>query len=78
MAIERAAVGLVLRRERRRWILNVVRAGTENHVFHEARCRAGKELDVHKLREEQKFESLEALKEQIARDAGAARGLLGV
>jgi len=33
---------------------------------------------VHKLREEEKFESLEALKEQIARDAGAARGLLGV
>ena len=33
---------------------------------------------VHKLREEEKFESLEALKKQIARDAGAARGLLGV
>jgi riboflavin kinase/FMN adenylyltransferase len=33
---------------------------------------------VHKLREEEKFESLEVLKEQIARDAGVARGLLGV
>ena len=33
---------------------------------------------VHKLRDEQHFESLEVLKEQIARDAVAARGLLGV
>jgi riboflavin kinase/FMN adenylyltransferase len=33
---------------------------------------------VHKLRDEQHFESLQALKEQIARDASAARGLLGV
>ncbi len=33
---------------------------------------------VHKLRDEQQFESLQALKEQIIRDAGAARGLLGV
>ena len=32
---------------------------------------------VHKLRDEQHFESLDALKEQIARDEGAARGLLG-
>ena len=32
---------------------------------------------VHKLRDEERFESLDALKEQIARDEGAARGLLG-
>jgi riboflavin kinase/FMN adenylyltransferase len=33
---------------------------------------------VHKLRDEQRFESLEVLTEQIARDAVVARGLLGV
>ncbi len=32
---------------------------------------------VHKLRDEQYFETLDALKEQIARDVGAARELLG-
>ncbi len=33
---------------------------------------------MHKLRDEQRFESLQALKEQIARDEGVVRGLLGV
>ena len=32
---------------------------------------------VHKLRDEKKFDSLEALKAQIIRDENAARGLLG-
>jgi riboflavin kinase/FMN adenylyltransferase len=33
---------------------------------------------VHKLRDEESFESLDALKEQIARDEATARGMLGV
>jgi FAD synthase len=32
---------------------------------------------VHKLRDERKFDSLEALKAQIVRDGDTARGLLG-
>ena len=32
---------------------------------------------VHKLRDERKFDSLEALKAQIIQDGDAARGLLG-
>jgi len=32
---------------------------------------------VHKIRDEKKFDSLDALKAQIGRDGDAARGLLG-
>jgi FAD synthase len=33
---------------------------------------------VHKLRDEEKFDSLETMREQIVRDERAARELLGV
>ncbi len=51
----------------------------EVHLFDFAEDIYGEDMEVRfveRLREERRFESLEALKEQIARDAARARGLL--
>ena len=53
----------------------------EVHLFDFNEDIYGRHVSVefmHKLRDEQRFESLQALKEQIARDEGVVRGLLGV
>lgn len=55
------------------------RATVEVHLFDLAEDLYGAELRVHlvdRLRPEQRFAGLDALKEQIARDAGAARAVL--
>jgi riboflavin kinase/FMN adenylyltransferase len=53
----------------------------EVHVFDFDGDLYGKYLDVdfvQRLRDEKKFESLDALVEQMHRDAAAARALLGI
>ncbi|MCV5647100.1 bifunctional riboflavin kinase/FAD synthetase, partial [Escherichia coli] len=56
--------------------VNGVRQQLEVHLFDFHANLYGKQLEVellHKLRDEQKFESFEALKQQIELDAEAAR-----